>query len=211
MRWPLHGVVLVLGVLAPGVAAAQDPGGVPENWGVRTHDGVLLRLTSGLFAGGAGSTDGGTETSMSGAGLGFGVALGVAVRPGLVLTAETAAVSGGGTRTTNLPGNVDEKVSFTHSFLGVGGSYYFQSNLYLHGAIGMMLMTFAEVTASGETVGEHSTDRGAGVSLMVGKEWWVGDDWGLGAAGQLLLGSLPDNGTDWTSASVGVLFSATYN
>jgi hypothetical protein len=48
---------------------------------------------------------------------------------------------------------------------------------------------------------------------MVGKEWWVSDDWGLGVAAQLLLGSAKDPYSDahWTSRGVAVMFSSTYN
>ncbi|HEX3698627.1 MAG TPA: hypothetical protein VH374_24865 [Polyangia bacterium] len=57
-----------------------------------------------------------------------------------------------------------------------------------------------------------------------GKEWWVSDNWGLGLAGQVVLGSIKDSkilsgvGADapvsnasWTVAAFNVLFSASFN
>ena len=55
---------------------------------------------------------------------------------------------------------------------------------------------------------------GFGVKLALGKEWWVGDHWGLGIAGSLFLAVNGDQGTGastWTSFGGGVAFSATFN
>lgn len=48
---------------------------------------------------------------------------------------------------------------------------------------------------------------GWGAAHLVGKEWWVSSNWSLGVAGQFLYA---DHG-DEEAASLGVLFSATYN
>jgi hypothetical protein len=62
------------------------------------------------------------------------------------------------------------------------------------------------------------------VKATFGKEWWVSDNWGLGLAGQVVLGSIKDSkilsgvGADapvsnasWTVAAFNVLFSASFN
>lgn len=48
---------------------------------------------------------------------------------------------------------------------------------------------------------------------MVGKEWWVSDNWGLGVAANFMVGSMKDKDYDtrWTGLSTSILFSATYN
>ena len=49
---------------------------------------------------------------------------------------------------------------------------------------------------------------------MVGKEWWVTQDWGLGVAGEVLFASMKDAGDTsitWTGTAFSVVFSATYN
>ena len=45
----------------------------------------------------------------------------------------------------------------------------------------------------------------------IGKEWWVGDEWGLGLNGQFALSSNEDEGETWTTTWVGIAFSATFN
>ena len=47
---------------------------------------------------------------------------------------------------------------------------------------------------------------------LVGKEWWVGTDWGIGVAGQVLIVRASDDFLgDIGGLGFGVLFSATYN
>ena len=52
---------------------------------------------------------------------------------------------------------------------------------------------------------------------MVGKEWWVSNNWGLGVAGQLNYTVAPDmqEGTkeefDLKTTSIGIHFTATFN
>ena len=96
------------------------------------------------------------------------------------------------------------------SNLGLGLTYYFPSNIYVTGAVGTAK---TQLKSNGDT---FSSDRGFGVNLMVGKEWWVSENWGLGVAGQFLYTNCPDtpvNGVtpDVKTTAFGVLFSATYN
>ena len=49
---------------------------------------------------------------------------------------------------------------------------------------------------------------------MLGKEWWVSRNWGLGIAGGLFTASLKDKnvpGLTWSAGAASLLFSATYN
>jgi hypothetical protein len=50
---------------------------------------------------------------------------------------------------------------------------------------------------------------------MVGKEWWVTQDWGLGLAGQFQVASMKDHpdgvSTRMTAETFSLLFSATFN
>ncbi len=60
----------------------------------------------------------------------------------------------------------------------------------------------------------ESTENGFGMKIGVGKEWWVGDHWGIGVAGQFFFGSNKAKGTiqpTWNTTAGGVAFSATYN
>lgn len=166
------------------------------------HDGFFLRLAPGI---------GWNETSnnsltLSGASGFFNVAIGGAVSQDLILHLDVSAVS---TSDPKVSGGGSYTNSST-SLVGLGATYYLPSNFYLTGAFGMAK---SKNTSGGI---EGSTDSGLGVNLMVGKEWWVSDDWGIGIAGQFLYTSCPDKQTggykpDVKSTSIGLLFSATYN
>jgi hypothetical protein len=89
-------------------------------------------------------------------------------------------------------------------------TYYLPSNYYVTGAIGM-----AESRNKTNST-TNKTDRGYGANVMIGKEWWVSDDWGVGIAGQFLYTNCPGKlvagaRPDVQSTSFGILFSATYN
>lgn len=57
------------------------------------------------------------------------------------------------------------------------------------------------------------SNSGLALDFTVGKEWWVGGNWGLGLAGCFGYHSIPDGGVDanWSGTSFGLRFSATMN
>ena len=95
--------------------------------------------------------------------------------------------------------------------LGPGLAYYFMPlNLYLSGTLLLQQVQLSDSNDSSNSVA--LTNTGIGCSLMVGKEWWVSDNWGLGVALQLLLAGAKDrDGTEWDSGALAVLFTATHN
>ena len=62
---------------------------------------------------------------------------------------------------------------------------------------------------------KRNSKTGLGFQAMVGKEWWVTADWGLGVAADLLLSSMKDDpavsNDTYSATTFGLLFSATYN
>jgi hypothetical protein len=84
-------------------------------------------------------------------------------------------------------------------------------NLYLSGTLLLQQVSLSDSNDSNSTL--NLTNVGLAASLMVGKDWWVSENWGLGAAAQLLLGSAKDRYVDsnWTTAALALMFSATYN
>ena len=58
-----------------------------------------------------------------------------------------------------------------------------------------------------------STNLGIGLSFMVGKEWWVARDWGIGIAGQIHIATMhdPSYNARMRASAFSILFSATYN
>jgi hypothetical protein len=179
-------------------------GGPPS----RTHDGFYLRLTAGLGGGSAS----GAGTKYSGGSFVFDSAFGGALTEHLILYGEflfhSISEPSGNPKAGDptLAGNPVDNFG-----LGAGVAYYFMPlNLYLSGSLLLQKVLLVKSYAVGSEM--QFTKTGLGLSLMVGKEWWVSADWGLGVAAQLFLASAKDrDGTKWDSGALAILFTATYN
>jgi hypothetical protein len=173
----------------------------------RSHDGFYLRLTQGFGAGSAS----GEGTKYSGGSVGFSAAFGGALTPHLILYGEflfhVIPNPKGDTQVDKpiLAGNPVASLG-----LGPGIAYYFMPlNLYLSGSL-LLQQTLLVKSYSDGSDGQLAT--GLGLSFMVGKEWWVSSDWGLGVAAQLFVASARDqSGTTWNTGTLAILFSATWN
>ena len=93
--------------------------------------------------------------------------------------------------------------------LGAGVTYYFMPvNLYLAGSVGLGQVAFTDSRKGGR----EGSNLGLGLNFMVGKEWWVAMDWGVGVAGQLIvLRATDDILGDVSGLAANIMFSATYN
>ena len=186
------------------------------------HDGFMLRLAIGVAFGGMTGDDflldEGSETSASGAGFSTTIGIGGALMDNLVLNADlfqttfldpSIEVDGrelGDADSYGEDRGVGENVELTG--LGIGVTYYFMPiNIYLAGAVGIGQVVF--VSDSGERAG---SDAGLSLHALIGKEWWVGVDWGIGVAGEVAFVRAEDEYLgDVTGLGFSVLFSATYN
>ena len=213
-------VLVVLPVLQAAAAAQVPPPPPPPGDygttgygapapGFHEHDGFYLRLDIGF--GGTAMSSKDLDVDISGPGGAFGIAIGGAVAQDLIVYGEVF---------DDIAVNPDVRVgSFTGTtsdtsagVVGIGGglAYYFMpSNIYLS----------ATLAASRLTAQRHGSEVahsawGGGLSLMVGKEWWVSDNWGLGVAIQLYGGRIRDDSESsptWDVGAIAVVFSATYN
>lgn len=174
----------------------------------RTHDGFYLRLTLGLGGGSAS----GAGTKYSGTSLGSSAAFGGALTQHLVLYGEFLLLGisnpKGGTKGVypTLVGNPIDNIG-----LGPGIAYYFTPlNLYLSATLFLQKVLLVKSYDVGSEM--QFTKTGLGLSLMVGKEWWVSANWGLGVAAQLLLASAKDDSdTKWDLGVLALMFTSTYN
>jgi hypothetical protein len=180
--------------------------------GFHTHDGFFMRVHVGIAATGFSSTQGGTKTNYAGGGSSTGIAIGGVVGCNLVLYGAAFGTSTAnpdkqvaGTSTTGDLGSIGVGA------IGPGLSYYFEHlNLYVSATFG--LAGFSADDNSGFRVDESRS--GTAFELMLGKEWWVSPNWGLGIAGELFTASLKDKnvpGLTWSAGAASILFSATYN
>ena len=210
---------VLLGVLAVEREARagdnEDPRPVAAAYGtspIETHDGFYLRMgLGGGYLQSSGSMAGTGELKLSGAAVGLDFALGGVVSPNLILFGELAFLSvSSPTVTLNGASGSANGVSFDHIGFGPGLAYYVEpANVYVSGAL---IFGKLQIQNDNNTV-TAQTKMGFGANLMVGKEWWVSPQWGLGAALQLMLASNQDNGADVTYSTLGVAlaFSATFN
>lgn len=175
------------------------------------HDGLFLRLAPGLGWNNTDSDSGGNTLKMSGVSGLFNVAVGGAVSQDLILHLDASVVSTSDPEVKRNGADVSAEYSSSSTrMVGIGMTYYFPSNFYLTGAVGLAESSYEHL---GSTT---RTDAGYGANLMIGKEWWLSDNWGIGIAGQLLYTNCPSKPSvpgkpDFESTSLGVLFSATYN
>jgi hypothetical protein len=178
------------------------------------HEGFYLRLHLGGGFGRMGGTDSyGDELAFSGGGYSFGIALGGAVMPNLIVFGNLFGM-GLIDPDTEFNGGSTGTVSGTTSMAGIGPgiAYYFQPvNVFVSGTIAATVFTAAD--SDGNT--QYESNTGVGFQGMVGKEWWVSHEWGLGIAGELIAtGGMKDKvdpTIKWSGTSFSLLFTSTYN
>jgi len=180
----------------------------------RTHDRLFLRLSGGGGVAKPSISDPTGDLDLSGGSGDLNFALGGIVAPNLAVHATMwgwllsdpdadLVIPGVGSGSGKISGDVDMTA------YGVGLTYYFMPvNIYLSGSVGAGTIEF-----DSSDLGNFTTDYGVVLDLSLGKEWWVGNSWGLGFNGGFNYHSIPDKQIDanWTGTSVALRFSATFN
>ena len=191
----------LLSLHAPGALAGGKP---------RTHDRFFLRMSAGGGWFGNKLESGGNKLDFTGFAGDGDIAIGGMVSSNLALHGTMfgwaatdpdldAGVSGSGTANGTA----------TLSAFGGGLTYYFMpANAYLSGSLG-----FGNFGFDPDSGPRTETGDGLAFELTAGKEWWVGNSWGLGVSGAYTFSSMPEKGVsdNWMGNSFGVRFSATFN
>jgi hypothetical protein len=156
---------------------------------------VFVRLFLGVGRLYASASSGTSELNLKGTGVGLGVAVGGALVDNLILYGEFSFLSvESPTRTIDGVASNTSDVGISSGAIGPGLAYYFPSlNLYLSATVGM---SKADTRDRGSNTTIASTDWGFGFSGMVGKEFWVSTNWGLGVAFQYRHAKMRDHGGD---------------
>jgi len=160
------------------------------------------------------TSDGNNTGKLSGGGVSLSVAVGGAVVENLIIYGEFYFLSvDDPTRTVNGSSSTASGVTMAGGGFGPGLAYYFQPiNLYLSATVG-----FSKVDAEDKDTNLQfaSTKWGFGFSTLLGKEFWVSDNWGLGAALQFHWASMEDNAPAPAprihANALSLLFSSTFN
>jgi hypothetical protein len=208
-----------LPVLAPPPAMPLFPpvAAPPAARGVRTHDGFFLRLRLG-FGPASAARNGSADTfDVNGFGGSFGASFGHVVAPNLVVYGEIfdSIITAG--RADQNHASLGSGMGGVVDGIGPGASYYFgASNFYVAACVGIGLLqvNLRPTPPAGLQKLNYQTSLGYAFNLGVGKEWWVSDDWGIGAVVQLAYGQAPDKEMPtetWRATGIALLFSATYN
>ena len=187
--------------------------------GFHEHDGFYVRAAIGPSVLHASWKEGAYDWSVTGTGFAIGVALGGSVLPNLVVYAElTRSVAIAPTRKINDASTPLNNYDVDLAGFGPGATYYLvPANLYFSGTIAFSKLTSGYNGPSGSegsgTDLEIFTNTGIGATLMVGKEWWVSANWGLGIAGIAYVASMKITNEDSrvTAEALSLVLSATYN
>jgi hypothetical protein len=178
------------------------------------HNGLYLRMNAGYdIRTSVSGRVGGLDTEYLGSGLGLSFSGGYAVVRNLILF---------GTLTLDTTVDTSEKLDGFSTYsnvdlnlygFGAGVAYYIEFvNIYVAAAAMGMKADVSPTDSSGQPM--TLSRLGPGFELLVGKEWWISENWGVGAAFQILQAWMPsadDPSQTMHGASWSLLFSATYN
>jgi hypothetical protein len=113
-------------------------------------------------------------------------------------------------------GRDDNEVKANLSLLGIGTTLYFPGNYLASASLGIgQFRVYDDIStfhARVVTNPDKYSRSGFAFQIAAGKEWWVSDNWGIGATAALLYGfetNLAD--ARESSLSISLRFSATYN
>jgi hypothetical protein len=191
----------------------------PPKPGSHRHDHLFIRFSIGpgwlSTSGKANGNPAANDVEIGGLALALGGALGAAVTENLILygeifyaTAVHPTVAHNGGPEMSIPG-----YSLSGIAAGPGAAYYFMPiNLYVSATVGLSRMS-EEQEGAIEPLGWSRF--GLGVNAMVGKEFWLSPNWGLGGAAQLQYSSVdgdyPSPRPYFHTTVVSLVASATYN
>jgi hypothetical protein len=198
--------ILILSLLAvPPVALGQEGGPSPlvESTAHR-HLGFYLHLDIGVGYLGTSASQSAGGSSLSGAALPLSIAIGGAVAEDWILAGELWGAAGPS------PSGW-EWGSTVLSGAGLNVTHYFMpANVFVS-----VTPSFTALLINNGQGFVERTKTGFGGKLAIGKEWWVGDHWGLGVAAEGFFAANKSNGSSatgtWTTYGGGLVFSATYN
>ncbi|TVQ95845.1 MAG: hypothetical protein EA398_16775 [Deltaproteobacteria bacterium] len=176
------------------------------------HDsGFLLRLSGGLgYASTRSEASEAGRLDLRGATLDYNVAIGGIVAPNLAIHGTFF-----GWTMPESQFYIDSEREFgpldggTLNAFGPGVTYYLgDANVYFTGSVGLAFTSFEGGGFA------FATDPGFAIDVGIGKEWWVGPQWGVGIAAGFMfhsVGSGEPNIDGWQGSSFGLRFSATFN
>jgi hypothetical protein len=194
-------VATALAVFVPLAASAGEP---------RRHDGgFFLRFAPGGGYSRTAIDEDGDRLAVKGVSGSFDAAIGAMVKENFAVHVTLGAWSIIDPK-VELNGleEVATDTAMTMVMIGGGFTYYLgPSNTYLTASAGAATLSF---DFEGET---SDSDTGVAAEVGLGKEWWVGDRWGIGVSGTAGYHSIPPGDATGTfkGPSFAVRVSITFN
>lgn len=189
------------------------PGVFSQSSGVHEHDGFFLRLLGGPSYSNQTYNDAPSDMKVYGVSGSFALQVGGTIAENLVAFGEVSGftITNPSIDIGSTTYETEDTKSSSYGF-GGGVTYYIMpANFYFTASI-LAANVSIEYTR-GSTTYKGETDIGFGFFVGAGKEWWISDDWALGATGFFGFSNVPDKGSSditITSTTFGVAFSATF-
>ncbi|MBP7603366.1 MAG: hypothetical protein KBA15_05530 [Spirochaetes bacterium] len=186
----------------------------PEKPGAHRHDGFFLRAQLGFGSGATVIEDyQGDDLETSGAATTFNLQIGYAIFDNFILFLENGAsvMPESKLKHPSAISEAQKENDVAISTFGLGFSWYWMPyNIYIAPVLSLSVTEYDGAMIKGDSRG------GSGLSLSIGKEWWVSANWGLGVALFIFGGGdtvKDQNGIkyDMSSSVFGIMFTATYN
>lgn len=184
--------------------------------GYQAHDGFFLSMSvgPGMIYINDDITNGPYDNmKMNGVGGIVDIKVGYAIKENLILHGDIISISSGkvdvvadGTDLGTIEGDNSVGVIM---FGGGFTNYFMPNNMFISGTVGIGSFN---ITTNDQT---SSTQRGLGLYIKAGKEWWVSSRWGLGVSAGFNYTHV-NNDVDGlleslTGTSFGISFNATFN
>ena len=180
----------------------------------RTHNGFYLSMQTGpAFGYINGNSNQSSSYTVSGTGFAFDIQIGGAIKENLILHGTIVFKSIFGPEFDDGVNKVtiSKDYSFDELMMGIGTTRYLRNNFFITANIGLGQFSLADDT-NNTTI---DTDYGFSYQLKIGKEWWISNRWGLGAAfeygGTRTKDTMGDYQETWQSHRFGIKFTATLN
>ena len=122
----------------------------------------------------------------------------------------------GDTPTESVGESKNDDIKTNMSLLGIGGTYYFPGNFLASASFGVgQFRVYDDISTFQAMVQGNPDDfsrSGLAFQIAGGKEWWVSDNWGLGATASIMYG-FETNLADATESSLSftIRFTATFS
>jgi hypothetical protein len=177
--------------------------------GVRAHDDFFLNVQIPVGHRNHVASLDGDDLQLSGFGAGFVLMLGGEVASDLIVVGELGALSlPSAELSLNGVESESEDFSVTLSQFGAGVVYYLMpANVYVGASL---LLSRSSLQFDGDDVAR--TKLGMGAALRAGKEFWVGEQWALGAGIEARGASMVDEaGADVLAGGLSLALGVTYD